>query len=137
MPPPTNWYCGHCSYGPMAIAHHEYCVICYRQRDSLARYEALKVSTTNASTTVMLPPTTHPKASTLECLPLDTSEPDSAVNDQGETPTDSTTRQGHQRTGYYSHANGLSRGQTVYCQQPAATKWYCCQCRHPYTLIVS
>lgn len=42
----ANWFCGHCSYGPMMVETHEYCVICHRQRDSYATYENLGPSFT-------------------------------------------------------------------------------------------
>lgn len=35
----TNWFCGHCSFGSMIIETTEFCVVCYRQRDSYATYE--------------------------------------------------------------------------------------------------
>lgn len=38
----TNWFCGHCSFGPMMIETTESCVMCYRQRDSYAMYENLE-----------------------------------------------------------------------------------------------
>lgn len=38
----TNWFCGHCSFGPMMIETTEFCVMCHRQRDSYATYENLR-----------------------------------------------------------------------------------------------
>lgn len=38
----TNWFCGHCSFGPMMIETTEFCVNCHRQRDSYATYENLR-----------------------------------------------------------------------------------------------
>lgn len=37
----TTWFCGHCSFGPMMIETTDFCVVCYRQRDSYATYEDL------------------------------------------------------------------------------------------------
>lgn len=37
----TNWFCGHCGFGPMTIGTTEFCVVCHRQRDSYATYEDL------------------------------------------------------------------------------------------------
>lgn len=38
----TNWFCGHCGFGPMMIETTEFCVVCHRQRDSYATYEDLE-----------------------------------------------------------------------------------------------
>lgn len=37
----TNWFCGHCGFGPMMIETTEFCVVCHRHRDSYATYEDL------------------------------------------------------------------------------------------------
>lgn len=131
------WYCGHCGYGPMDSATSLHCVICYRQKDMFATYPAC-TSSTSARAAVMLPPTGHPSASSFESLPLDTSNPESSTTGVaclGKSRPDSITRHGRRPNGYHSESKGLRRGQTFYCSLPAMTKWYCCECRHPCTLI--
>lgn len=41
----TQWFCGHCLYGPMLIATTDHCVICFRRRDIYATYGQHDLST--------------------------------------------------------------------------------------------
>lgn len=93
----THWYCGHCTFGPMMIDIHEFCVNCLRQRDSYARYEDLGPSCTAS----LHQP--EPRASATHCGirgPIAYQQP---ISEPG--------------------AGGLPVQETAL----APTRWYCCQ----------
>lgn len=53
MPPPayivqtdySQWFCGHCRQGPMAVGRNYHCIFCLRQKDTISYYGTVLVST--------------------------------------------------------------------------------------------